>query len=79
MIEDFKNLVREKKIEFTEGKFDSSQSYIKQEIERELKGKLGGMNADYEVRVKNDVQIQKAITLLQKANSNQDLFKEIKK
>jgi len=79
MITDFKNLVKEKKIEFTEGKFDSSQSYIKQEIERELKGKLGGMNADYEVRVKNDVQIQKAITLLQQAKTNQDLFKEIKK
>jgi carboxyl-terminal processing protease len=78
MIADFKNLVKEKKIEFTDAKFDSSKTYVKQEIEREIKGKLGGMNADYEVRVKNDLQIQKAITLLQKVKTNQDLFKEIK-
>ncbi len=78
MLEEFKTLAREKKIEFTDVKFDSNKIFISQEIEREIKGKLYGMNADYEARVRNDEQIQKAIALLQKANSNQDLFKEIK-
>jgi len=78
MLDEFKSAIKEKKIEFTEASFDSSKNYIKQEIEREVKGKLGGLNADYEVRVKNDVQIQKAITLLEKVQTTQDLFTEIK-
>lgn len=79
MLDEFKQLAHDKKIEFTDAKFDSNQTFISQEIEREIKGKLYGMNADYEVRLRNDEQVQKAIALLQKANSNQDLFKEIKK
>ena len=78
MIEEFKKLARDKKLEFTDAKFDSNQTFISQEIEREIKGKLYGMNAVYEVRLRNDEHVQKAIALLQKANSNQDLFKEIK-
>jgi carboxyl-terminal processing protease len=78
MLEEFKTLAREKKIEFTDAKFDSNKTFISQEIEREIKAKLFGMNADYEVRLRNDEQVQKAIVLLQKAKTNQDLFQEIK-
>jgi carboxyl-terminal processing protease len=78
MLEEFKKLVREKKIEFTDAKFDSSKQYITHEIEREIKAKLFGMNGDYEVRLRYDDQVQKAITLLEKAKTTTDLFKEIK-
>jgi len=78
MLASFKNLLRDKKINYTEGKFDSSQTYIKQEIERGIKANLWGMNADYEVRVRNDEQIQKAISLLEKVNTTADIFKETK-
>ncbi|MBS4016370.1 MAG: S41 family peptidase [Candidatus Latescibacteria bacterium] len=79
ILNEFKTLVTAKKIEFTQAKFDSSQEYIKQEIEREIKAKLFGTKGDYEVRLRNDEQVQKAIEFLQKANTTADLFREIKK
>ncbi len=78
MLAEFKAMAKDKKIDFTDAKFDSNQTFISQEIEREIKGKLYGMNGDYEVRLRNDEQVQKAIGFLEKASTNQDLFKALK-
>ncbi len=78
ILNEFKLLMDAKKIEYTQSKFDSSRNYIKQEIEREIKAKLIGIKGDYEVRLRNDEQIQKAIELLKKAKTTADLFKEMR-
>lgn len=79
MINEFRALMNVKKIEYTQVKFDSSREYIKQEIEREIKAKQFGVKGDYEVRLRNDEQVQKAVNFLQKAKTTLELFKEIKK
>ncbi|MEO0083996.1 MAG: S41 family peptidase [candidate division WOR-3 bacterium] len=78
MLDEFKQIVRNKKIEFTDATFDSNITFIKQEIEREIKSKLYGMKGDYEVRLKYDEQVQKAVEFLEKSNSLKDLFKVVK-
>jgi carboxyl-terminal processing protease len=80
MIQEFKKMMQDKKIDYTDAKFDSNSQYIKQEIEREISATLWGMNADYQIRVKNDEQIQKAIELLQPATitTTADIFSEVK-
>lgn len=77
VINEFKSFMTTKKIDFTQALFDSSKEYIKQEIEREIKAKLLGTLGDYEVRLRNDEQVQKAIAILDKVNKTEDLFKII--
>jgi carboxyl-terminal processing protease len=77
ILDEFKALITNKKIEFTQANFDSSRAYIQQEIEREIKAKLFGTTGDYEVRLRNDEQVQKAIEFLQKVNTTVELFKKI--
>lgn len=78
MLNDFKQLLKNKKIEYTDAKFDSSRTYIKEEIEREIKAKLFGIKGDYEVRLRNDEQVQKAVALLEKVKTTAELFKTTK-
>ncbi len=79
MLNELKTMAKAKKIEFTDTQFDSVQPYISQELEREIKTKLLGTQGDYEVRLKYDEHVKKAVELLQKANTTWDLFKLIKK
>jgi carboxyl-terminal processing protease len=74
-----KDLAISKGIKFTDAQFDSSTKFINQEIEREIALKLWGTNGEYEARMKYDPQVQKAIDLLTKAKTNDDLFKVAKK
>ncbi|MEO0092350.1 MAG: S41 family peptidase [candidate division WOR-3 bacterium] len=79
MLDELKTMATEKKIEFTDSQFDSVKAYISQELEREIKTKLSGTQGDYEVRLKYDEHVKKAIELLEKAHTNWDLFKMVKK
>lgn len=75
MREEVKEIAWHKGIEFTSAQFDSSIEFINQEIEREIALKLWGTKGEYEVRLKYDRQVKKAVELLTKAKTNDDLFK----
>lgn len=75
ILEEFKTFARNKKIEFTDDEFQKSLDYIREELEREIKAKLFGTRGDYEVRLTYDNFVQKAVRLLSKAKSNEDLFR----
>ncbi len=79
IINEFKEYLREKKVEFTDAEFDSSQDIISQEIEREIASKLWGTKGDYEVRLAYDPHIKKAVELLNRAAKPEDLFTAIKR
>lgn len=75
MHQEVKEIAMRKDIKFTQAQFDSSAEFINREIEREIALKLWGTNGEYETRLKYDPQVKKAIELLAKAKSNEDLFK----
>ncbi len=78
VINEFKEFLMEKKVEFTPAEFDSSQEVIAENIEREIASKLEGVKGEYEVRLKYDPHIKKAVSLLSRVTSQKDLFAEIK-
>ncbi len=75
MLEEVKAIATRKEIKFTEAQFDSSTTFVNQEIEREIALKLWGTNGEYEARLKYDPHVQKAVELLTKVKTNDDLFK----
>ncbi|MEO0084672.1 MAG: S41 family peptidase [candidate division WOR-3 bacterium] len=75
MLQEVKEIAQRKDIKFTDAQFDSSAEFIKREIEREVALKLWGNNGEYEARLKYDPQVKKAVELLTKAKSVDDLFK----
>ncbi|MFB0510153.1 MAG: S41 family peptidase [bacterium] len=75
MREEVKAIANLKEIKFTSAQFDSIIEFVDREIEREIALKLWGINGEYEARLKYDPQVQKAIELLTKAKSNDELFR----
>lgn len=79
VVEQFRTYLRTtKKLDFKDAEFDSDRTYMAGEIEREVAGKLLGMRGEYEVRLRRDPQVRKAIDLLGSARSNEQLIKGVK-
>jgi len=66
MVSEFKAFLAEKEYTFEESKFAEHLDLIKQEIERNIANDLWGTEGWYDVALKDDVQVQKAIELLSK-------------
>lgn len=76
MFREFKTLLREKGVEFTEAQFDSSLRFIEQRIKQEIAGRLWGDRGRYEVGIfPYDPQLARAVELLTQVDSTPDLFR----
>ncbi|MEO0096499.1 MAG: S41 family peptidase [candidate division WOR-3 bacterium] len=67
--------LKEKKIEFNEEEIWKNEEEIKRDLSIELAEKIGGLRARYETILKFDPHIKKAIELLKKTSSQEELFK----
>jgi carboxyl-terminal processing protease len=67
-----------KKLEFTATEFDSAEGIFVREIEREVVAKLLGMRGDYQVRMRRDEHVLKAVELLKPVRSSEELLRGLK-
>lgn len=67
--------LKEKKIEFNEEEIWKNEEEIKRDLSVEIAEKIGGLKARYETILKFDPHIKKAVELLKKASSQEELFK----
>lgn len=72
LFEDF--LRSDRQLDFTEAEFDSSREAIATSIEIEVAGKLKGIRGEYQMRLRRDPQLQKALELLSDAKSTDDML-----
>jgi carboxyl-terminal processing protease len=76
VVDSFRTFLRgTKKLEFTDAEFDSSLDYVAGEIEREVVGKRLGMRGEYQVRLRRDRHVRKAVLLLGPAGSSEQLIR----
>lgn len=66
-----------KELEFTSSEFDSAREWFAASIEREVAGKIGGMRAEYEMRLRRDPQVKRAVELLSAAATNEAMLAEL--
>ena len=76
---EFKSLLKEKKFEFTDAQFDSARDYIGRSLRIQIAATLWATQGEYEARLPVDPQVARAINLLSKANTQQDLFDDLAK
>jgi len=69
VIEDFKNYLRESKINYDSGQFEEAKEEIKRELEREIFSSLWGMEEGIKVYRKSDPVVLKAIEVLPEAST----------
>ena len=74
MLEEFKKLLWEKEVEFTDQEFLEAEPFIKTSLKLEIAEKLWGTKGRYEVSLPEDPQIEKAIELLSKSEKPEDIF-----
>jgi len=74
MIEEFKEKVMEKEIEFTEEEWDSSLYYIKRDLSLSLAYNKWGTKGRYQVLIPKDEHIQTSIAILKKVKVPSDLY-----
>jgi carboxyl-terminal processing protease len=79
MLDDFKKLLKSKNFTFTDSEFDSANDYITRSIRSDIANNLWGTYGEYETRLPSDEQVMKAVELLSKANTEQDLFDALPK
>ncbi len=65
MLAEFKKLLADEKFEYTEQEFKESEAYIKKGLKRELLSKLYGDKAMTAFLLEGDLQVQKAVELLE--------------
>ncbi len=71
----FKDFLRgERQLDFTEAEFDSAREAIATSLEIEVAGKLKGIRGEYQMRLRRDPQLQKALELLRDAESTDDML-----
>jgi carboxyl-terminal processing protease len=75
VVGEFKNFLKEKKLDYAEKEFDDDRAYIERAIDREIMSRLSGEEAAFIVYSEGDPQVQKAYELLRKAHTTADLFK----
>jgi carboxyl-terminal processing protease len=79
ILEEFKEYLRNrKKIEFTDAEFDSSQEVTAQMIEIEIGGKLDGLHGEYQMRLRRDPEVKKAVEILKSARSTEQILRQLK-
>ncbi|MGQ9708726.1 MAG: S41 family peptidase, partial [bacterium] len=79
ILEEFKDYLRNrKKIEFTEAEFDSSKEMTAQLIEIEIGGKIDGLHGEYQMRLRRDQEVEKAVELLESAQSTEAILRRLK-
>ncbi len=79
ILEGFEDYLRtRKKLEFTEAEFDSSRAVIAELIEIEVGGKLEGLHGEYQMRLRRDPAVKRAVEILTPAASTEELFKRLK-
>jgi carboxyl-terminal processing protease len=71
-------LKSEKKVQFTTAEFDSSRATFAREIEREVGGKLKGQRGEYQMRLRWDEHVQKALELLKPATTTGEMLEGLK-
>ncbi|MEO0004392.1 MAG: S41 family peptidase [candidate division WOR-3 bacterium] len=72
----FRNYLRtKKKIEFTDAEFDSCEANLAQMIEIEIGGKIDGLHGEYQMRLRRDPEVKRAIEVLDRARSTADILK----
>lgn len=75
----FKEFLKgKKKLEFTDEEFDSSRDAIAEMIEIEIGGKIDGLHGEYQMRLRRDSYVKKAVEILEPANSVQEILKRLK-
>ncbi len=75
VLEEFRDYLRDvKELEFTDAAFDSAHEWFASQIEREVAGKIMGMRGEYEMRLRRDPHVKRAIELLQAAKSNEEML-----
>jgi len=79
MLASFKSLLKEKQFEFTDAQIDSARSFIDKALKINIASKLWGTYGEYEARLPLDTQVQKALALLSKARTQQDVFEALPK
>jgi carboxyl-terminal processing protease len=67
----------EKELEFTAAEFDSSRDYFVWQIEREVGSKLEGVRGGYQLQLRRDPQVEKALELLASGESNEELLSRL--
>lgn len=79
ILEEFEDYLRtRKKLEFTEAEFDSSRAVIAELIEIEVGGKLDGLHGEYQMRLRRDPAVKRAVEILTPAASTEGLLKRLK-
>lgn len=71
-------LRNKKKLEFTGEEFDSSRDVLAEMIEIEIGGKIDGLHGEYQMRLRRDSQVKKAIELLEVAHTTEEILKRIR-
>ena len=69
ILEDFKNFLRERKLEFTNEEFNSNLDFIKRRITYEVYTSAYGLAEGYKVIVQGDTQVLKALEVLPEAKT----------
>lgn len=70
LLDEFKRLLAEDKIEYSPAEWDSSAAYVRRGLKREIVSKLFGEKARIAFWLEDDPQVQRAVELLEK---NKDL------
>ncbi|MEO0052174.1 MAG: S41 family peptidase [candidate division WOR-3 bacterium] len=79
ILEEFKQYLRKKKnFEFSEVAFDSSRQVIAQMIEIEMGGKIDGMHGEYQMRLRRDPEVKKAIEVLKPAATTEEILRRLR-
>ena len=74
----FRSYLRDvKEVEFTDTEFDSARKHLVGEIEREVGGKLLGMRGEYQMRLRNDIHVKRAVELLSSAGSTRQMLSSL--
>ena len=75
VMSEFKQFVKDKKIEYVEKEFEDDRAYVERAIAREVALQLSGEEAAFIVHSEGDPQVQKGFEILRKARTTADLFK----
>ncbi len=74
MLGEFKDLLREKEVTFTDQEFSEAEPFIKKYLKAEIAEKLWGTTGRYEALFPEDPLVQKALELLSKSQKTEDVF-----
>jgi carboxyl-terminal processing protease len=74
IISDFLDYVRSIGVEYSESELEDSKTWIKNELEANIIGRKFGDLAQYKIAIRDDTQLQEALSYFQKFSSLQEMF-----